>query len=107
MNLEENLESLIVDKSRPLLSIGKSGITLGELKILDTYLARINPTDPENRLVTFKKSEFEHLLGVKMIKKRRIAEEATQPDAADQNRRHIKTGWIFNDSTFQLCGCVC
>lgn len=58
----------IVQKSKPLFSLWKSSLTLSEFKILDTYLSRINSTEPESRSVVFEKGELERLLGVERIR---------------------------------------
>lgn len=54
-NLDKNH---IVSRSRPLLSLNKSALSLYELKVLDTYLSRINPHKPEERTVIFDKGSF-------------------------------------------------
>lgn len=61
-------ENSIVEKSRFLLGMQAPSYELGELKVLDTYLARINARDPETKLVKFTKSEYEQLMGVTQIK---------------------------------------
>jgi hypothetical protein len=62
--LDGNLQcNHIVQKSEPLLLMKTVPFELGELKILDTYLSRINSHDPTNRTVTFTKSEYEQLMG--------------------------------------------
>lgn len=58
---------LSIQKSRPLLSLCRSEMSLIEFKILDVYLARINSHDPRHRTVTLSKGELEHILGVKKI----------------------------------------
>ena len=49
----------IVQKSTPLQSLWKSSLGLGEFKVLDTYLSRIDSHHPERRTVKFSKEEFE------------------------------------------------
>lgn len=56
-------ENSLVEKSRFLLGMKAPNYELGELKILDTYLARINARDPETQAVTFTKQEYESLMG--------------------------------------------
>lgn len=56
-------ENSLVEKSRFLLGMKAPSYELGELKILDTYLARINARDPETQAVTFTKEEYESLMG--------------------------------------------
>lgn len=57
----------IIQKSKPLLSLWNSPLTLAEFKILDAYLARINSHKPEKRNVRFSKGELEALLDVQKI----------------------------------------
>ena len=57
----------IVQKSRPLIMASEIPYTLGQLKILDTYLSRINSHDPESTVVEFDIKEYEQLLGVQRI----------------------------------------
>lgn len=61
-------EEMMVEKSRYLLGMKAPNYELGELKILDTYLARINARDPETKLVKFTKKEYEELMGLTQIK---------------------------------------
>jgi len=56
-------ENSLVEKSRFLLGMKAPNYELGELKILDTYLARINARDPNTQAVTFTKEEYESLMG--------------------------------------------
>lgn len=58
----------IVQKSKPLLSLWQSPLTLAEFKILDAYLARIDSHKPNKRKVRFEKGELESILGVTQIK---------------------------------------
>lgn len=68
---------LTVQKSRPLYALWRSGLTLAEFKILDTYLSRIDSHKPEKRLVRFEKGELEELLGVKKINLPELKERMT------------------------------
>lgn len=58
----------IVSRSRPLLSLNKSELSLYELKVLDTYLSRINPHKPDERTVIFDKGSFEALFEYSELK---------------------------------------
>lgn len=63
--LQGNLkETNVVQKSKPLMLMRTVPFELGELKILDTYLSRINSHDENSRTVTFTKSEYETLMGL-------------------------------------------
>lgn len=57
------VDNLVVQKSRPLLSLWQSDFSLQELKILDVYLGRINSHDKEHRSVVFRKGELENIFG--------------------------------------------
>ena len=56
-----------VQKSKPLLALWNSELTLQELKILDIYLSRIDSHNPDNQIVVFSKKEMEKVLGVSKI----------------------------------------
>lgn len=60
-------ESNIVQKSKPLFGLWRSDLTLGEFKILDTYLSRIDSRNPKKRTVVIDKGKLEELLGVEKI----------------------------------------
>lgn len=70
----ERSEDFVVEKANPLLSLWRSPLTLGELQILDTYLARINSEKPDRRKVRLEKGELEGLLGVARIRKDELEE---------------------------------
>lgn len=53
-----------VQKSDPLVLMHSVPFSLGELKILDTYISRINANDESRRTVIFTKSEYEQLMGL-------------------------------------------
>lgn len=67
IGLGKNIDNLTVQKSKPFLSLFQSEMTLAEFKILDTYLARVDSHNPDNRIVMFEKGELEELLHVKKI----------------------------------------
>ena len=60
-------DKLTVQKSLPLFALWRSGLTLAEFKILDTYLSRIDSHKPDKRAVMFEKGEIEKIIGVKKI----------------------------------------
>lgn len=60
-------DSYIVQKSEPLLLMRTVPFELGELKILDTYLARINSHDEKGNTVVFTKAEYEQLMGLQEV----------------------------------------
>jgi hypothetical protein len=53
-----------VEKSKALVWAQFQDYSPGELKILDTYLSRIDPRKPESSLVTFTKKEYAELMGL-------------------------------------------
>lgn len=53
-----------VQKSDPLVLMRSVPFSLGELKILDTYISRINAADDTRRTVIFTKEEYEELMGI-------------------------------------------
>ena len=57
-------EKYIVEKSKSLVWAKLKDYSPGELKILDTYLSRIDPRNPETSLVTFTKKEYAELMGL-------------------------------------------
>lgn len=63
-----DVNKLIVQKSRPILALYNSDLTLEEFKILDLYLSRINSHNPDKRVVEFSKSEIESIMEIKQIK---------------------------------------
>lgn len=61
------MAELIVQKSRPLLTLWASQLTLTELELFDTYLAKINMRDLTTRIVELTRDELEQILGIKRI----------------------------------------
>lgn len=57
----------IIARSNRLLHMKSNPYNLGTLKILDTFLSRINPLDEDGRTVVFTKKEYESLIGVTKI----------------------------------------
>ena len=53
-----------VEKSKALVWAQFQDYSPGELKILDTYLSRIDPRKPESSLVAFTKKEYADLMGL-------------------------------------------
>ena len=62
----------LVSKSRPLLAVKEkdSSFNLNELKLLDLYLSRINPLDPNTSKVVIKLSEYCSIMGIDSMKVR-------------------------------------
>ena len=56
-----------VQKSDPLVLMRTVPFSLGELKILDTYISRINAADDSRTTVIFTKEEYEKLMGISKI----------------------------------------
>ena len=68
IGIGKNPENNIIQKSRPLISLWRSNLSLTEFKILDIYLSRINSRNPEKRVVILEKGEIEKCLGVDRIR---------------------------------------
>lgn len=66
------VDTYIVEKSRPLMLMKEVPFELGELKVLDTYLSRINARDPEATTVRFSKEEYETLMGIERMRPERL-----------------------------------
>ena len=56
-----------VQKSDPLVLMRTVPFSLGELKILDTYISRINAGNDSKRTVIFTKEEYEQLMGLTCV----------------------------------------
>lgn len=56
-----------VQKADPLVLMRSVPFSLGELKILDTYISRINAADNTRRTVIFTKEEYEELMGLTCV----------------------------------------
>lgn len=69
VGFDENYEKTLIQKTNPLQTLSQTNLTLLDLKILDTYLARIDSHKPEKRYVRFEKGEIEEILGVEKINK--------------------------------------
>ena len=55
---------LKVYKSHPLVSLTESGMSMRKLKIVDCYLAKINPNDPKSARVFLRLKELQYYLGI-------------------------------------------
>lgn len=66
--MKGNLEQRYwVQKSDPLVLMRSVPFSLGELKVLDTYISRINAADDSRTTVIFTKEEYEELMGISKI----------------------------------------
>ena len=55
----------VIEKSKALVWAKFKDCSLGQLKVLDTYLSRINARDPDSDFVSFTKKEYAELMGLK------------------------------------------
>lgn len=62
----------LVEKSKSLVWAKFKDYTAGELRLLEVYLSRINPRDPESSLVKFTLSEYRDFLGIKRLDVRTV-----------------------------------
>jgi plasmid replication initiation protein len=70
----ENLSKTnVIARSMTLMKAENSPYSLGSMKVLDTYLSKINPLNEDGRTVVFTKKEYENLLGISKIPKSRLS----------------------------------
>ena len=90
-SLGNDVDKLVVQKSKPLFALWQSELTLAEFKILDTYLSRIDSRKPDRRAVVFTKGELEKILGVKKINiadlKQRLKNLSSPIDISDRKKK--------------------
>ena len=65
---DELMAELIVQKSRPLLTLWASQLSLYAFRLLDVYLTKIDMHDEASRTVIFYKQELEQILDVDRIR---------------------------------------
>ena len=65
---DELMAELIVQKSRPLLTLWASQLSLYAFRLLDVYLTKIDMHDEASRTVVFYKQELEQILDVDRIR---------------------------------------
>lgn len=104
---EDLSENHLIQKSRPLFELWKTGFDLSEFKLLDVYLSKINSREPDNRTVTFNKNELNGVYGVKRIKTEdvrnsllRLHEKAIQ--LYDRNEAKYKIVNLFEETDIYL-----
>lgn len=61
-------EKNALEESKALLLMKEVPFNLYELKVLETYLSKINARDDTQRTVTFSKKEYEELMGISEVK---------------------------------------
>lgn len=66
----------LVQKADPLVLMRTVPFSLGELKMLDTYISRINAKDDTHRTVIFTKEEYEELMGLNSVDYRTLEKNA-------------------------------
>lgn len=67
INMKELNSKNTVSKSRLLLLALDNPYSIGQIKLIDTYISCINPLDKERTLVRFPLKEYEHLIGIKRM----------------------------------------
>lgn len=82
-------ERNIVEKSKSLVWAQFRDYGVGELKILDTYLSRINARDPDSAVVTFTKREYAELMGI-------------DPDVRTSQLKEYTRGLLSNVVTIEM-----
>jgi plasmid replication initiation protein len=88
-------ENHVVQQSHPLMLIEKVPFELGELKILDVYLSRINSHDESKRTVRFSKEEYEQLMGIERVRPQQLNSfvKALQSKIITIPHRYAREGW--------------
>lgn len=96
-------DKLIIQKSKPLSLLGRSDLSLSELKILDMYLSRINTRNPDQRTIHLTKGQLEKALGVTRINKHDLAQRLRnlyQPiDLANGDKTRLHLVGLFEEAT--------
>lgn len=105
-NISEKKENLIIglpegdkmclQKANALIKIWSSDLSLGELKLLDIYLGRINMKEPERKHLRFSKRELENLLQVTRIK----------PDRLNEMLKHLFASFVNVDFYDEISNCM-
>ncbi len=93
-----------IDQSDWPAQAPKDKWSLSMLKILDAYLARINPNEPQKRTVVFSKGEIERYLGVDRIKANDLnarIDRLGKPLMSIQGKTTNKI-WLFEKASFSL-----
>ena len=67
-------KNYIVEKSKPLIVVKFSEYNLGEMRLIDTYLAKINAREEESSEVVFTIDEYLRLLGYEYPNKLKSSE---------------------------------
>ena len=93
-----------VQKSDPLMILSQIPFSLGELKVLDTYISRINMKDEDKRLVKFTKKEYEKLMGAQELNRTTLRKYLN--DLQDKKIRMDVGGQFIDVNLFQLSGFV-
>lgn len=96
-----NIPNGVVQKSRPLLTLSSSDLTLPEFKMLDLYLARINSHKPDVRTVELERGELEKALGITKLNKKDLLNRLKglyQPVELVCEENRIKTTVLFENA---------
>lgn len=93
-----------VQKSDPLMMLRKIPFSLGELKVLDTYISRINTEDEKKRLVKFTKKEYEKLMGLQKLNTDSLRRNLN--DLQDKKIKIDIKGQFVDINLFQLSGFI-
>lgn len=64
--------NFVIEKAKPLAIMQNMPFSLGEFKVLDTYLSRINARDDSHRTVKFSIEEYEKLMGIDRMRPERM-----------------------------------
>ncbi len=91
----------LIQKTRPLLTLSNSNLTLPEFKLLDLYLARINSHNPDVRTVELERGELEKALGITKINRKDLLKRLKgmyQSVELVNEENRIKTTVLFEEA---------
>ena len=70
--MSELREGNLIEKSKRLVWAQFNNYTAGELRLLETYLSRINPRDPESSRIQFTLAEYSALMGLPQLRAEQV-----------------------------------
>lgn len=94
--------SNVISRSIRLLRMDDNPFEFGSLKVLDTFLSKINPLDSSVRTVRFTKREYEELLGIVKLPKKRL-EQFTDQLQSMKVRLPLENGGYESIVLFSKC----
>ena len=116
MKVSKN-NKMTVYKSHPLVSLTEVGLTIRQLKIVDCYLAKIHPTNPESANVQIRLSELKKCLGIEnytvgdLAKDLFVLENESVPIVYKNKTTYLKlfkiAGYVYDEFGYILIELEC